>query len=281
MAGNSYWEFDPGNGFLAPNKAGACLHASVQPLCGVLRSEQASNSTAIEEAAASLEADDVLQSGDAAVLEDAHHLLAVAACRIGYNSNPSGRGNGSPIQLGQHLSGHLLRLSKMLRRAPTVSYTSLVLDNCVKTNENVDPTQAPLPSLDDWLVQRTVSNRHADKPEVEDAERGFYAAHCAAETVFTTVSSALAKAVAAADTLAKHSDLRSDQALSALQGFRDVLLEVSFKLRQVVPLLKRMRAYINPDEFMDVIRGHLKCGDTMGNGVRQRGGEGRWNRENY
>eukprot|EP00038_Savillea_parva_P017376 m.20041 g.20041 ORF g.20041 m.20041 type:complete len:565 (+) comp3745_c0_seq1:573-2267(+) len=258
----SYWTTDAS--FLPQHKqADSCLHPSMKPLCNAMASAAGDN-TALSQAASGVDTVSILASNDPSVVEDAHHWLAIAACRVCVNQNPHAKDTNSPMHVPASIGKALLQVSAALHREPAIGYAGLVLDNCVRRTER-DPTKRP--RLSDWEIQRTVTSAQADDPRAVAGEQGFYAAHCAVEEQFGYAINTILKTVHAAEEAkaAMHeSDADKDVVYTDMaKRFRDV----AFELRQVIPQLKNMRNFIHPQEFMKKVRNFLKCGKAFENGI--------------
>jgi hypothetical protein len=185
-------------------------------------------------------------ASDEATIEDAHHVLAIAQCRMGVNQNPNADAGKPPIRIPQELGQALLEISAELGREPSIGYAGLVLDNCVEQQV------ANEPRVEHWRVQRTVTSE--SDGIAHKAEKGFYAAHCAVEKAFAPVKTALESAL-------------ENARLNRPKEIKASLESAAFFLRSMIPILKAMRTFIDPGHFLPEVRRFLKCGLAYENGI--------------
>ena len=144
-AHSSYWATD--STFLPVQKQNeSCIDPSIKRLCSTMATS-ANDTHALADAALDIDTSAILSSSDPSVAEDAHHWLAIAACRVCVNQNPnaeeSGHGNDvPPLRIPVSISKPLLAISVALKREPSIGYAGLVLDNCVRhtPHEYVSPS---------------------------------------------------------------------------------------------------------------------------------------------
>jgi len=264
-----YWDFDSPRGFLPRHKNPRhCIDRSLRYLCQAVVNS-ANDTDSIAQAASWVNATAILEDPDISVAEDAHHTLSIAACRIGVNQNPkANERKEEPITIPYAIGAPLLQLSAALHREPAVGYAAIVLDNCVRR----DTAQAAPPKFTDWDVQRTVSTAKDDQtsPGVHRAEQGFYAAHCAVEEEFAPVKVVLGSVIREA---AKVEHDLDEASAGAIRHLQELLEEASFAVRRVLPVLKKMRTFINPSLYL-ILRPMLKCGLGYENGLQFEGPPG-------
>jgi hypothetical protein len=255
----AYWSLASSRGFLPAHKhLGHCLTPSLRPLCAALATAP-SNSAKLLAAAMAIDLQELLLSSEGGRLHDAHAVLAMAACRLGYNSNPTAKPlpDGVHLRLPAPVSVPLLRLAQRLKREPLVGYSSMVLDNCLTREQAAGGPLPPENCVHGWCIQRTLTAAAIDGAQAHAAEVGFYAAHCELEAAFAPAKDALLR-------LQELAALPQAETRAITQQLR----EVAGCLRQLPPVLKRMRAFIHPDSFLSHLRDFLKCGQTERNPVR-------------
>eukprot|EP00050_Salpingoeca_kvevrii_P021132 m.106754 g.106754 ORF g.106754 m.106754 type:complete len:533 (-) comp9193_c0_seq1:222-1820(-) len=283
-ADSSYFGFHQRRGFFPENKTPeACIHGSTGPLCGALL-HLANNSSALAEAAALLDVDELLAQAAAMPeqVEDAHSLLALASCRIGYNRLAANPSDTSPTHIPAGLAQPLLKLSKFLRREPGIGYAGLVLDNCLPRDEEHEDRaddaaashhehhrHAPYAHKNNWYIQRTITSRELDGNAAFEAEVGFYAGHCEVEEAFVKTKNLLMDTNKLAEEVLGH---HSNPNLN--RRFTRQLQHTANSIRQLVPALKKMRTFIHPSEFFTTMRPFLECGKPHAHGVVFEGPEG-------
>jgi hypothetical protein len=237
-----YW--GDGRGFFPNKDSRHCIHSSLSPLCHALVASPG-NDEVLREASMHVNASSILAS-DEATIEDAHHILAIAQCRMGVNQNPNAEVGKPPIRIPQELGESFLDISAQLGREPSIGYAGLVLDNCVEQQVGDDT------SIEHWHIQRTITSESDGK--AHEAEKGFYAAHCAVEKAFAPVKKALQNA-------------STNAQLDRPKEMKANLEAAAFALRRMIPTLKAMRNFIDPAHFLPELRRFLKCGLAYENGI--------------
>lgn len=238
--GQDYWSVTD-VGFMPKHKGDSCVSSELKHLCGVMRSDPTTPN--IIEAVSHIEFNQLISEKESEI-EDTFHWLSIATCRVGYNQNPTGGNTGIPITIPSALSSRLLVLANYLQREPTTGYASLVLDNCVKReNEDID-------SYENYNIQRTVTSFTEDI--AHRAEKGFYASHCAVEYAF-------GKAI--------EKILKLESSVLDPNTLTNTLRELAYNVRKAIPVLKQMRHFFNSEHFFKYLRPYIKCGNIGDNGI--------------
>jgi hypothetical protein len=188
-------------------------------------------------------------------IENIYHWLGMAACRVGYNQNHAGDKTGTPIVIPKQLAVPLLEYSRFLRREPFVSYSAMVLDNCVENTAEVDPA---VPAYTDWTITRTVTSGAAKEAAANRAEKGFYATHCAVEKHFGATLLTL-------QALKNHGPCESMEQCGEM--LIKMLRKMAFNIRNAASYLRHMRHFYNPSHFYSELRPFIKCGNVAENGM--------------
>lgn len=223
----------------------------------MLSSPLAGDSKVVASSAGAVDFASIIANGSASVVEDAHHWLALAACRVGVNHNPTASSGAGPVHIPYEVGQPLLHLSQHLHREPGIGYAGLVLDNCAGAPEAASSGRGHRrPRSQDWHMQRTVTSAKLDG-DVHAAEAGFYQGHCAVEEAFADVRRKVEDCLQ----LAAEGQGHDWQALAS--GLRDL----GFQIRLMIPHLKNMRHFINPAVFASRVRPFLKCGLAFENGL--------------
>ena len=212
----------------------SCIHPSLHALCSVLDSSNSQDTANLRRAADKVDIDAILKA-DESVVEDAHRILAIAACRVGVNTNPqaltpdriaAGERDKYVTRIPYSIGLPLLKVSQQLHREPAIGYAGLVLDNCVRQTAHPG-SSARRPSGADWLVQRTVTSKDDGAGgDVKRAEEGFYAGHCAVEEAFGyQTKPALDTAYHTAELVAQNK--------APMEALAEKLRDAGFGIRQV------------------------------------------------
>ena len=107
-----YWNVTGSGGFAPSRKANAsCIDPSIKRLCIALDEDK--NEQQIANSAKGIDVKKIIQAGNE-VLNDAHHQLAIAACKIGNGQNPEAKKKQPPITLPFDIGKPLLELSAAL-----------------------------------------------------------------------------------------------------------------------------------------------------------------------
>ena len=212
----------------------SCIHPSLHALCSVLDSSNSQDTANLRRAADKVDIDAILKA-DESVVEDAHRILAIAACRVGVNTNPraltpdriaAGERDKYVTRIPYSIGLPLLKVSQQLHREPAIGYAGLVLDNCVRQTAHPG-FSTRRPSGADWLVQRTVTSKDDGAGgDVKRAEEGFYAGHCAVEEAFGyQTKPALDTAYHTAELVAQNK--------APMEALAEKLRDAGFGIRQV------------------------------------------------
>ena len=251
----SYWDVST-TGFLPVTKERSCIFNNLHYLCKTMRTNPTTEN--IVEAVKKISITDIIIATEfnevtEGEIEDMFHWFSVAACRVGYNQNPSGSKTGVPIVIPFDLNIRLLLLANHLKREPTTGYASLVLDNCVRFGAVENRPD----SYDNYDIQRTVTSATDPAEEfAHRAEKGFYASHCAVEHAFGPAVENLHELRSV--TNANDADT---------QMLTRVLRNLAYNTRQTIPVLKHMRHFFNSEHFFRYLRPFIKCGNIGDNGV--------------
>ncbi len=208
----------------------------------------------------------------AAEKENIFDWLSMASCRVGYNQNPTGEHKpNSPILIPKELAVPLLEFARKLGREPSVSYSTMVLDNCV--DHSFD--DKAMPEYEDWSILRTVTSSNSTNPSEQiahRAEKGFYASHCAVEKAFgesiLVLQSLIDEDKAAIQARMNATDDASMKKIEPdADAYKRKLRRIAYNVRIAATSLHHMRHFYDSSHFFHYLRPYLKCGNIAENGI--------------